>query len=175
MAVKIDGLDALSRNIATIVSKKVPNAASKSINKLARTAMNGATKEVANYIGVPNKTIRSRSKLMQRARRNAPTARIRVIRSNMPAIRLLENRSNRIWEGSGAITVGKYAVRRGFKQVLKNGRIHIMQRRGRARYSIDVVKIPLAQPLTKAFEKQLANYQKDIANELSRSLSEAMR
>ena len=93
----------------------------------------------------------------------------------MPAIRLLENRSTKIWEGRGGIVVGKYAIKRGFKQKLKNGRTHLMQRQGKARYSIDVVKIPLSASLTQAFSEQLKDYQKDIRNELSKQLSEAIK
>lgn len=175
MSVKIDGMAELSQNIAKLAKQKVPQAARKSINRIARQAINGATKTVAKEVGVPTKTIRSRAKLTKKAENRSLTARINVIRSHMPAIRLLENRSTKIWEGRGGIVVGKYAIKRGFKQKLKNGRTHLMQRQGKARYSIDVVKIPLSASLTQAFSEQLKDYQKDIRNELSKQLSEAIK
>ena len=62
--------------------------------------------------------------------------------------------------------IGKYAIKRGFIQTLANGRTHVMQRQGRARYGIDVVKIPLATPLTNAFNHALKDYSEQIGREL---------
>ncbi|MGY6072893.1 phage tail protein [Actinobacillus pleuropneumoniae] len=174
MTVKVSGLSEISRNLERVVNQKLPNAVSRSLNTIARKAMSSATKEVAKDIGVPQKTIRSRSKITK-ANKSRQMANIRVIRSNMPAIRLFENRSNRMWVGRGAIIVGKYAIQRGFIQRLKTGRTHIMQRRGRERYSIDVVKIPLARPLTSSYEKQLNNYPEQIKTELTKNLMVALK
>ncbi|ABN73617.1 phage tail protein [Actinobacillus pleuropneumoniae] len=175
MSVKIDGMAEISANIAKLTKQKLPQAAKKSLNTLARRAMKGATQTVAKEIGVPHKTIRNRAKLTKPAEKTRLEARIKVIRSNMPAIRLFENRSTKMWVGRGGIVVGKYAIKRGFKQTLKNGRTHLMQRQGKARYSIDVVKIPLSQPLTQAFSHELKDYQQDIQKELTKQLSEVFK
>ncbi|VEH66702.1 putative tail component of prophage [Rodentibacter pneumotropicus] len=100
---------------------------------------------------------------------------MRVNRLNMPLIRVLEKPSNKLWEGQGGILVGKYAVKRGFKQRLKNGRMHIMQRAGKARYPIDVVKVPIGKPLTDAFARALKDYPEQLQAELSRQLISSLR
>lgn len=175
MSVRIDGMPEISANIANVAKQKLPQAAKTAINRVSRKAMTNATKSVAKNIGVPNKTIRSRAKLIRPAEKSRLTAHIKVIRSNMPAIRLFENHSTKMWIGRGGIIVGKYAIKRGFKQKLKNGRTHLMQREGKARYSIDVVKIPLSQPLTQAFLHELKDYPTELQREITKNLSEAMK
>ena len=155
----------LNANINNVV-RKVKAEGVKAINKIAAKAMKEATKSVAKDIGVPVKTIRGRARLMQKAKAVHPAARIRVNRTHMPAIRLFENRSNKMWIGRGGIIIGKYAVQRGFIQTLANGRRHVMQREGRARYGIDVVKIPVGAPLTAAFNHSLRDYPQQLQHEL---------
>lgn len=172
MTARIDGLEALQANIAKIAKQQVPKATAKAINRVARKAMRESVKQVSSKLAVPTKLIRKRAQLRQKATAKQPFARIRVNISNLPLIRLLESPQHKFWEGHGAIMVGQYAVKRGFKQRLKNGRTHIMQREGKARYRIDVVKIPLAQPLTDAFHQTLNGYENQIELELKKSLSQ---
>lgn len=157
------------------VTREVSKHGAKAINKLAGNAMKNATKTVAKDIGVPIKTIRTRAKLMVKATSSKPTAYIRVNRTHMPAVRLFENKRNKMWVGRGGVIIGKYAIKRGFIQTLKNGRKHVMQREGKARYGIDVVKIPLATPLTQAFRQALSTYQQDIRKELGANLQAAFK
>ena len=163
----------LQANMNKVAKSLVPKAGAAAINGIARKAMKEATGKVAKHIGVPAKTIRSRARNIEKATVRSPKAAIRVNRSNLPALRLFENRSNKMWVGQGGIVIGKYAVQRGFIQTLKNGRTHVMQREGRQRYSIDVVKIPLSGQLTAAFKQSLANYPNDLKKELSARLQAA--
>ncbi|SEQ73163.1 phage tail protein [Basfia succiniciproducens] len=169
MALK-DDVARINRKLNDLGRKKMPNAAVKAINRVARRVGNKAMKAVAKDVGVPLKTVRGRMKI-NRARGKLPVATLRIIRSNMPAIRLLENRSSRIWVGRGGIVIGKYAMQRGFMQRLKNGRWHILQRRGRPRYPIDVTKIPIGGLITNEFKKQTRDYPAAVKAELIKELS----
>ncbi|MGF7452590.1 phage tail protein [Pasteurella bettyae] len=164
-----DDVKRINRKLNTLGKQQIPRAAVKAINKVARTIGSRAMKAVAKDVGVPVKTVRGRMQIA-RAKGNLPTAKIRVRRSHMPAIRLLENRSNKIWVGRGGIVVGKYAIHRGFRQRLKNGRWHILQRDCRARYPIDVTKIPVGEMITREFTKATSNYDTEIKEELINQL-----
>lgn len=50
-----------------------------------------------------------------------------------------------------------------------------MQRKGRERYPIDVVKVPLATPLTNAFHRELKDYEAQIKVELTQTLGATLR
>ncbi|MCI7352801.1 MAG: phage tail protein [[Actinobacillus] rossii] len=164
-----DDAKRINRKLNALGRQQIPRAAVKAINKVARSIGSRAMKAVAKDVGVPVKTVRGRMQIA-RAKGNLPTATIRVIRSHMPAIRLLENRSNKIWVGRGGIVVGKYAIHRGFRQRLKNGRWHILQRQGKERYPIDVVKIPVGNLITNEFKKQTRDYPAEVRAELVKEL-----
>lgn len=171
MAVKIEGVEALQANIQKLSNQVVPKAAAKAINKVARSAIKNGTKNVSKDIRVPAKLIRKRTRLSQKATASRPVAKIRVDGRNLPLIRLLENSRRTMRASRGEIRVGKYQIQRGFIQTLANGRKHVMQRRGKERYPIDVVKIPLFRPLTTAFHSELKDYSSRIKVELARELS----
>lgn len=160
----------INRKLNALGRQQIPRAAVKAINKVARSIGSRAMKAVAKDVGVPVKTVRGRMQI-DRAKGKLPIAKIRVRRSHMPAIRLLENRSNKIWVGRGGIVVGKYAMSRGFRQRLKNGRWHIMQRQSKARYPIDVTKIPVGNMITSEFQKATKDYSAEIKNALIKELT----
>ena len=172
MAVKIEGMAALQANIQKLANQVAPKAAAKAINKVARSALKNGTKK---EIHVPAKLIRKRTRLSQKATANRPVAKIRVDRRNLPLIRLLENPRRTMRASKGQIRIGKYQIQRGFIQTLANGRKHVMQRQGKERYSIDVVKIPLSRPLTTAFHNELKDYSSQIKVELTRELSDIFK
>ena len=175
MAVKIEGMAALQANIQKLANQVAPKAAAKAINKVARSAIKNGTKNVSKEIHVPAKLIRKRTRLSQKATANRPVAKIRVDRRNLPLIRLLENPRRTMRASKGQIRIGKYQIQRGFIQTLANGSKHVMQRQGKERYSIDVVKIPLSRPLTTAFHNELKDYSSQIKVELTRELSDIFK
>ncbi|MDP8051050.1 phage tail protein [Pasteurella atlantica] len=146
--------------------KRYRKASNKAINKVARKAMQASVREVAKQVGVKQKTIRGRVRFVKKAKLSSPKAVVKVNRSDMPMIRVLETAKNELKVQKGAISVGKYTVARGFKKKLPNGRTHIIQRQGAERYPIDVVKIPLSQPFTDEFKKQLSDYPQQLKNEI---------
>ncbi len=60
------------------------------------------------------------------------------------------------------LVVGNRRIPGAFIQQLKNGRWHVMQRvAGKNRYPIDVVKIPMAVPLTTAFKQNIERIRRE--------------
>lgn len=171
MSVKVSGLKELQVAMKKLAKQTVPKAAAKAVRIVGRQAMKKAVKSVAVEIGVNQKTIKGRAKMTAKPTPTRLQATIKVNRSHMPMIRVLERKSNRLSVSKGSIRVGKYTVQRGFKQQLKNGRTHIMFRQGRKRYGIDVAKVPLSQPLTQAFERELKNYPEQMQVELAKQLA----
>ncbi|EFK0006789.1 phage tail protein, partial [Escherichia coli] len=106
-------------------------------------------------------------------------ARIRINRGNLPAIKLgaaqvrMTRRGGRLHYRGSVLKVGRYLFRDAFIQQLANGRWHVMRRTdGKNRYPIDVVKIPLAGPLTQAFEEARDRI---IAEEMPKELGYALK
>ena len=137
---------------------------------MAKAAASAAAKKVAketvagdNHVtGIPLKLVRQRIKIF-----NATTApnktrtRIKVNRGNLPAIKLgapqvrPATRKGKLSHRGSVLKVGRYTFNDAFLQQLKNGRWQVMKRiAGKSRYPIDVVKVPLAGPLTQAFIEQ---------------------
>ena len=102
-------------------------------------------------------------------------AKISVNRGNLPLYRLVSDASRPIRVGKGQIRIGQHRIQRGFIQKLKNGRTQVMQRKGQERYPIDVVKVPLATPLTNAFNRELKDYEAQIKVELTQTLGATLR
>lgn len=174
MKSSVDGIEQLSANFGK-VKRNTPKAAVSAINTVARRAVRNGTGKVAKELSIQQKLVRKRARLRRRATNTRPEAEILVDRRQLPLINLLKAGGNKLYEGNGAILVGPYGVERGFKQKLKNGRTHIMQRKGQARYPIDVVKIPLAAPLTNAFRAELKDYGSQIKVEIAKKLTSAFK
>lgn len=170
MSVTVSGLKELQALMQKLAKQTLPKAASKAIRTVGRQAMSKAVKSVAAEIGVNQKTIKGRARMTAKPTPSRLQATIKVNRTHMPMIRILERKSNRLSASKGSIRVGKYTVQRGFRQRLANGRTHIMYRQGRKRYGIDVAKVPLAQPLTQAFDQALKNYPEQLQTELAKQL-----
>ncbi|WP_447305874.1 phage tail protein, partial [Escherichia coli] len=79
--------------------------------------------------GIPLKLVRQRVRVFKASPSGKMTARIRVNRGNLPAIKLNTTR-RRAGEG---LRVGKYFFRGAFIQQLANGRWHVLRRLPEAR------------------------------------------
>ena len=171
------GLENAIRNLNSLDTRMVPQASAWAINRVAQKAVSVATRQVAgntvagdNQVkGIPLKLVRQRVRVFKASPSGKMTARIRVNRGNLPAIKLNTTR-RRAGEG---LRVGKYFFRGAFIQQLANGRWHVMRRiDGKNRYPIDVVKIPLSGPLTQAFEDARDRI---IAAEMPKQLGYALK
>lgn len=165
MAIK--GLDQAIDNLSRVRKNAIPAASAMTINRVATTAINQSSSQVARETRVRRKLVKERSRLKRATVRN-PNARIIVNRGDLPVIklgiRMLGRRPNSI------LKAGQHRYQRAFIQRLNNGRWHVMQRLPQARYEegnddkgrkkrnrlpIQVVKIPMAAPLKQAFDENV--------------------
>lgn len=185
------GLENAIRNLNSLDTRMVPQASAWAINRVAQKAVSVATRQVAgntvagdNQVkGIPLKLVRQRVRVFKASPSGKMTARIRVNRGNLPAIKLNTTR-RRAGEG---LRVGKYFFRGAFVQQLANGRWHVLRRFPEARFAtghdhqgrprknrlpVEVVKIPLSGPLTQAFEDARDHI---IAAEMPKQLGYALK
>ncbi|EFE9153154.1 phage tail protein [Escherichia coli] len=175
------GLENAIRNLNSLDTRMVPQASAWAINRVAQKAVSVATRQVAgntvagdNQVkGIPLKLVRQRVRVFKASPSGKMTARIRVNRGNLPAIKLgtarvrLTRRGGKLQYRGSVLKVGKYLFRDAFIQQLANGRWHVLRRLPEARFAtghdhqgrprknrlpVEVVKIPLSGPLTQAFE-----------------------
>ncbi|ENZ3327032.1 phage tail protein [Salmonella enterica] len=187
MAVK--GLEQAIENLSRISKTAVPGAAAMAINRVAATAINQSASQVARETRVRRKLVKERARL-KRATVKKPQARIKVNRGDFPVIKLgnarvvLSRRRRRkkgqqssLKGGGSVLVVGNRRIPGAFIQQLKNGRRHVMQRvDGKNRYPIDVVKIPMAVPLTAAFKQNIERIRRErLPKELSYALQHQLR
>nr|DAN47494.1 MAG TPA: minor tail protein [Bacteriophage sp.] len=175
MPVTVKGLDQIIAKSKQLVMEKLPRATAVAINSVARQAMRKSTRSVAKDVKVPTKLVRGRARLKQKATTRKLIAQISVNRGNLPMYRLISDANKSVRASKGQIRIGQHRVQRGFVQTLKNGRKQVMSRQGRERYPIDVVKIPLAAPLTNAFHRELKGYESQIKVEITKTLGSALR
>ncbi|MBY7350007.1 phage tail protein [Escherichia coli] len=185
------GLENAIRNLNSLDTRMVPQASAWAINRVAQKAVSVATRQVAgntvagdNQVkGIPLKLVRQRVRVFKASPSGKMTARIRVNRGNLPAIKLNTTR-RRAGEG---LRVGKYFFRGAFVQQLANGRWYVLRRLPEARFAtghdhqgrprknrlpVEVVKIPLSGPLTQAFEDARDRI---IAAEMPKQLGYALK
>ncbi|WP_374170876.1 phage tail protein [Klebsiella variicola subsp. variicola] len=178
----INNLNSLSRLI-------VPTATAKALNRVGQATIRQGSRKVAKEAvvgdgkkkGIPVKLVRQRARL-KKANPQRLSAGIKINRGNLPAIklgaaqvRLSRRKGNQKGRGS-YLKIGPYRFRNAFIQQLANGRWQVMRRVSDSRYPIDVVKVPLAKPLTVNFWKisrQLIN--SDMSKELSYALKNQLR
>lgn len=185
------GLENALRNLNTLDRRMVPQASAWAVNRVAATAISRAVRTVAKETaagdnqakGLPVKLVRQRIRLMKASPTGKHYARIRVNRGNLPAIKLgtaqvrLTRRGGKLLRRGSVLRLGKYLFREAFIQQLANGRWHVMRRvNGKNRYPIDVVKVPLAGPLTQAFsQEQKRMLEEDMPAQLGYALKQQMR
>ena len=185
------GLENAIRNLNSLDTRMVPQASAWAINRVAQKAVSVATRQVAgntvagdNQVkGIPLKLVRQRVRVFKASPSGKMTVRIRVNRGNLPAIKLgtarvrLARRGGKLQYRGSVLKVGKYLFRDAFIQQLANGRWHVMRRiDGKNRYPIDVVKIPMAVPLTTAFKQNIERIRRErLPKELGYALQHQLR
>ena len=185
------GLENAIRNLNSLDTRMVPQASAWAINRVAQKAVSVATRQVAgntvagdNQVkGIPLKLVRQRVRVFKASPSGKMTARIRVNRGNLPAIKLgtarvrLARRGGKLQYRGSVLKVGKYLFRDAFIQQLANGRWHVMRRiDGKNRYPIDVVKIPMAAPLKQAFDENVDRIRRErLPKERASALKQQLR
>ncbi|MDU3390168.1 MAG: phage tail protein [Escherichia coli] len=168
MAIK--GLDQAIDNLSRVRKNAIPAASAMTINRVATTAINQSSSQVARETKVRRKLVKERSRLKRATVRN-PNAKIIVNRGDLPVIklgiRMLGRRPDSI------LKAGQHRYQRAFIQRLNNGRWHVMQRLPQARY---VVKIPMAAPLKQAFDENVDRIRRErLPKELAYALKQQLR
>lgn len=185
----INNLERAINNLNSLSRLIVPTATAKALNRVGQATIRQGSRVVAKEAvvgdgrkkGLPLKLVRKRAKL-NRAKPYRLNASIKINRGNLPAIklgaaqvRLSRRKGNQKGRGS-YLKIGPYRFRNAFIQKLANGRWQVMRRVSDSRYPIEVVKVPLAKPLTVNFWKisrQLIK--KDMGKELSYALKNQLR
>lgn len=181
MAMK--GLEQAIANLNSISKTAVPIASAQAINRVAVRAISRSTKRVSAEVNIQQKLIKQRARLRRASpSQNPPRAVLSINRGNMPAIKLgtarmqLSRKSGNTGRQGSVLKIGRFTFRNAFLQRLANGRWHVMRRLGKARYSIEVVKIPLVEPLTKAYEEESRSLlASDMGKEMRYALQNQMR
>lgn len=190
----LKGLENAVQNLSSIDRQMIPRASAMTINRLAQKAISFATHKVAKETvagdnhrqGIPFRLVKQRVRLWKASPRfdvGKQYARIRINRGNLPAIKLgtaqvrLTRRKGQLLRGGSVLKIGPYLFRDAFIQQLANGRWHVMKRiEGKKRYTIDVVKIPLAAALTQNFEEAKNRIiAEEFPKELASSLKQQLR
>ncbi|EPC5388276.1 phage tail protein [Serratia proteamaculans] len=177
------GIEQAIRNLNTLSKSMVPRATAQSLNRVAGRAISRSTKLVAEDVRVQQKLIRQRARLRRAsAEQNPPRATLSINRGNLPAIKLgaarmqLSRRVGFVGKQGSVLKIGRYTFRNAFIQQLANGRWHVMRRVGRSRYPIEVVKIPLVTPLTKAYQEETRRLlETDMGKEMGYALKNQLR
>lgn len=167
-----DDIEKAKKALSDIDKKAVPQAMARTINNIAAKVMVRSVIETSKKVDVPKRLIKGRAKL-ERAKPRRLSAFIHVNRGNLPVIRLVTGggRFVRRGENKGQLKIGNRLYPRAFIQKLKSGRVQVLQRQGKDRYPIDVVKIPLKTPLTESFNAEVKRaYEKDVTQELRSQL-----
>lgn len=185
----VKGLERAIQNLNSLSRLIVPDATAKALNRVAGRTISQGSKKVAKEAtvddnrkkGLPVRLVRQRSRL-RKASHNRLVASIKINRGNLPAIKLgtahvrLARRKGAKHGRGSVLKVGPYTFRNAFLQQLSNGRWQVMRRVGKARYPIDVVKVPLDAQLTEAFTTISKNLiQSDMPKELSSALKNQLR
>lgn len=179
----MQGLKQALNNLHELDRQLVPRALAQAVNRVARRVITHSTRQVAQETGVPRKLVRQRVRLRLATPGHAdPTARLLVNRGNLPAISLgiarmqLSRRKTASSRHGSVLKVGRFTFQNAFIQQLANGRWHVLQRTGRSRYPVQVVKIPLSGPLTESYQKQSRQLMEtDMQAELAAAFRQQLR
>lgn len=186
----------LDKQIATAVSrlsavskKAVPVATARAINQMGTGAERQTARDVAKSENIPQKLIRQRITVLKKSSASDFRRRIRVRRSDVPAsaigkarqtkrgVSVRQHRFAGAFLADGSKGYGKYlkSSRRQGRRAYQDtslSRQQVLTRTGKDRYPIEVVTVPIKQPLTEQFERNVTQaYARDLAPALAKQLS----
>lgn len=171
----IQGLEELKGQLNSLSRTAVPRASAQAVNRVASRAVSRSTARVSRKTKVPRRLVRGRVRLVK-ASMNSPKATLRVRRNNLPAIALGKASLRKPRGKSAVLKIGPFTFPGAFIQQLANGRLHVLRRTEKNRYPIEVVKIPMAIPLTEAYTEEVNRLMEtDMPKELSAALNNQMR
>lgn len=173
-------------NLERVSSTAVPKATAMAVNRIGKRAVSLSVRDTAKQVGVPVKRIRERAKLYSATASN-PVAIIRVRRGAVPLILVGTAKETKTGVRVGRHNVaggfiadgskgkGRYQRQRGYGPTQLRSE-QVLRRTGKGRYPLEVVKIPLSEPLTASFNRNTkALLRTDMPKEMRAALSQQLR
>ena len=141
----------LEKKLKAIAEKENPRAVTAALNKMAKPLTTSVAKAVAQQEKIPVKVVRPRV-VHHRATINRQATYIKSFARGINAARLLSDSRLNKSMGRGTSKKGVTVAGRNFKgafinRVQRNGNVFVMTRRGKARYPVDVIRIPIDEAL----------------------------
>lgn len=141
----------LERKLKDYSEKAVPRAALVAINKTAKPIASQVAKAVGGQQKIPAKLVKQRI-IFNKATFNRKSAYIKSFARGINVARLLTPAKLNKFMGTGntktGVAVAGGEIKGGFiNTVRKNGRVFVFTRQGRARYHLDVQRIPIDEAL----------------------------
>lgn len=176
------------QRLALVSKRAVPVATARAINRMATTAERQTAKDVAKSENMPQKLIRQRITAIKKSNARDLRRRVRLRRSDIPAILLGKSRQTRrgvsvrqrrfngAFLADGSKGFGKYRYarhRQGGSSYLNTSlrSQQILQRTGKGRYPIQVVTVSIETPITEQFERNVTQaYTRSLPSELAQQL-----
>lgn len=186
------------KNLSTLDRKAVPTASAMAVNRIAMRARSRSIKATSKEVKITQSILRDRVRVTKATHRS-PVAYIRVKRHGVPAIAIGTARTQikrkrgrmmisaerrdrrgrykkREFAGYTSIRVGRHKFDNAFLQKMPSGAWHIMQRTSEARYPIKVCRVPIAEPITRAFKKNSEELMKtDMKKEIASAMKHRLR
>lgn len=142
----------LSKTLYKMSHVEGPRAVSSALNKTAAKIRTVVVRDVSKETQVPQKIIRKKA-YFRRSTARKQKASISLYRSGVPLISIAGGKNAIQEPAPGWISVKKFFVERGFVNKVR-GRNQVLQRKGRARRPIDVVKINIYPAVDKAMPRR---------------------
>ncbi|EIE1227647.1 phage tail protein [Vibrio vulnificus] len=178
------------RRLELVKVSAVPAATARAINAIGAVSERRTAKEVAKSEKIQLRSVRSRITPIKKANVNETVRRVRVRRHDMPAVMVGKARQTRrgvsvrqhrfsgAFLADGSKGKGKYIAssrRRAGRQTHHDTQLRtqqVLQRTGKGRYPLEVVKVPISQPLTSAYERNVRRaYNQDLGPEMRKQLT----
>lgn len=172
---KLTGFERDIKKLASTLHKassvEGPRAVSSALNKTGAKIRTLVIRDVAKETKVPQKLIRKKAYFSKSTARKQ-RASISLYRSGVPLISIAGGKNAVQEPAPGWISVKGFFVERGFINTVKRtGKRHVLQRKGKARNPIDVVKINIHRAIDKSVPKRTAQLMRsDFPRLLKRDL-----
>jgi hypothetical protein len=177
-------IKALEKKLKAIAQKEIPIAVSTALNKVAKPLTGSVAKKVATDENLPVGVVRKRV-VHHRATVNRTVTYIKSFARGINAARLISNSTliKRMGTGTnkrGVTVRGRQFTGAFINRVQRNGNVFVMQRRGRERYPVDVIRIPIDEALLRvqlpmAQDRFRTTFEKFYVHELDYRLKKYVR
>ncbi len=181
-------------NLNAIKRTAVPVATSKTINAVGMVSERNTAKDVSKTERIKQKSIRARLVVRQKS---APAVPVRIVkirrhpmavsavgkpRKTKRGVTVGRHRFDSAFVADGSKGFGKYipaAKRSNRSQAYRPTRLkseQVFKRSSKARYPIEVVTIPIAEPLTEAYERSVRRaYNQEFPRSMAKNLETEFR